>query len=201
MSKVSLVLFLIHFWATWAWGQGVSFEAAIGSPEVTLQNPTGGVAVYSGLAVTGRLYAPIYTDGIFTSNFVFSGRYVDLNNNSNSPLQRETGNHIGLGGGLHFKIYRIVTGASYHLAKGRHFWVGDTNNQYTEFDYNVISYYMGLEFMFSKAFGLTLSYETATADMVVENNDVPYKENTLWLHFRFNTGDSVGGFLGKIFAK
>lgn len=191
-----LLLFILN---SQAYANGVSFEAAIGYPEVSLQNPNSGEAVYSGIAVSGKLYAPIYVAGSFSSNFTFSGRYLDLNNNSNSNAQRETGNHIGLGGGLRFKIHKIVLGANYHLIKARHFWVGSTTNDYKEYDYGLFSYYAGLEWLFSKNFGLSMSYESAAANIEIENNPVPYSENTIWLHFRFDTGMPFWGFLGSLF--
>lgn len=182
-----------------AHAEGVSFEAAIGYPEVTLRNPNGTEAIYSGLAALGRLYAPLFANKGFAANLVFSGRYVDLNNNGNSATQRETGNHIGLGAGLHLKFYKIVLGASYHMVKARHFWVGDIKDLYTEFEYPLTSYYLGLEWKFSKNFGLSTTYEMATAEPEIEKNAIPYNENTLWLHFRFDTDKSFGNFLGLLF--
>lgn len=195
-----LFLFTLLGLTSPARGNGVSFEASIGAPEVTLQNPEGGEAVYSGLGVFGRIYAPIWTNNKnFSSNFVLSGRYIDLNNNSNSNAQQETGTHIGLGAGLHFKIFKIILGVNSHVVKGRHFWVGDINNDYVEFNYNLLSYYAGLEWSFSKNFGLALSYEMASSTADINNNDVPYNESTYWLQFRFDTGASFGKFLGMLF--
>lgn len=122
MNKFLVTLFLVFLLPIYfAQAEGVSFEAALGTPEVTLQNPNGTEAIYSGLSVSGKLYFPIYGSKFFTSNIVFSGRYIDLNNNSSTDSQQETGNHLGFGGGLHFKVYRFTLGYNYHTVKARHF--------------------------------------------------------------------------------
>lgn len=199
LNREIIYFLLITFtFSLTARGNGVSFEAALGSPGIILQNPGGGEAAYSGLAANGKIYAPLYTSVPFAVNLIFSGRYVDVYNNNNSKSQKETSSHIGLGGGLQFRFYKIITGVNSHVIKGRHFWVGDTN-RFEEFNYNMLSYYAGLEWGFSKNFALALTYEMASTELNISDNVIPYAENTIWLNFRFDTGYSVGQFLGLLF--
>lgn len=201
-GKVITFLFLMLLITSKAFSRGVSFQAAVGYPEAQIINPDETKALYSGVGLLGRFSLPVWEGKAFGTRFNLSGRYLDLNNNANSSTQRETGNHIGPGAGLSFNFYRLFLGADYWLIKARHFWVGEVNH-YQEYEYNLLTYYGGLNFEFSNTLSIGLVYThsqtTIPGEQLDLEGELKYSDSTLWLKFVYSTGDSFGKFLSHLF--
>lgn len=181
---------------------GVSMAASMGQSTVTLSPANQGDAIYSGINLMGQLHIPFYESTAYSARLGFSGRYLDLTNNSNSSSQREGGNHLGLGMGLKFTVYRLVFGVDYYRVKARHYWVGDVND-YREFNFPIINWYAGLDFSVSKVFRVSLLYSNGSGTIdradVALDGDAKYEDTTIWLQFSYGTGDSFTQFLSSLF--
>lgn len=182
-------------------GTGISFNAAFGLPSASIENPDGSKAFYSGLSLTGRVHLPLVESEFFKWDLVGGIRYFDLNNNINSKLQKELGQHIGPGAGTELRFFRFVLGYEYYFMVARHYTVGQFSES-LEYKmpltniYGGINYQFGqlaVQFTYSQANGKVPKTETKFA------TDSPYQDQTYWLHLKYSTGYSFFNFLSTLF--
>jgi hypothetical protein len=194
-----MLLLLLLPQLSWA---KVGFEGAIGLPEVTMTNGDSSKAHYSGVTLKGSLQLPLYETKFFSGQARPLVKYLDLKNNSNNNDQREMGNHLGLGLGLRFELYRFFLEGSYQMMIARHYWVGKKDN-YLEFEYSNIDLTLGFSLKLSKVLRTSFSYSTSSATISKNDlnmiQDANMKEVIYWIHMTFSTGLATGKFFQTLF--
>jgi hypothetical protein len=180
---------------------GVSFSAGMGYPSAEATNPDGDRVFYSGIAAVGKLGIPIVEGAYGRISFDVNLRYLDMNNNSNTDQQRETGNHIGLAPGMEIRFFRFVFATNYYFTKARHYWVGDLDD-FQEFDIANLEMNYGIELNLFKGISISFLHSTSTATISKEytelDKDTPYKDSIFWLRLNFFTNTSIKQMLGPI---
>ena len=199
--KLFLLTLPLLFTANTSYATGVMAEAQLGFPNVQIDNPDGSSAYYGGLSLLAKLTMPAYQTKNFGISITGIGRFLDINNNSNSVQQRETGTHIGPGLGVKLNFYRFFLGYDAYYMKARHFWVG-TQNKYLEYSYNTSNIYGGIDFNFGKNLNAALSYSLASGNISKAETglaaDTPYSDSIIWLHIGISTGQGFGKFMSDI---
>ena len=203
MKNLKLV-FILVFISPLAWASGgadgITFDAELGYPSVTITNPDNTKAGYGGISLMGRLWAPLYSDGSFSTNITAGARYHDLKNSANNGSEIETGNHIGPAVGLALHFAKINFGYEYLMMKARHYYIGDIGKK-TEFDYSATSLYGGARIRFGViSFGLSYSYTTGAIAKSETglSRDSNYTDQTVWLQVTYQTDTSLGEIAGNL---
>lgn len=199
MARFWLLIYLaILFSIESAQAGGFTFDFATGLPNVQLKNSDGSLAYYSGFSFNARLHMPILGGDRVSIDLTAAARYQDLENNNSSNTQTEVAKQFGYGPGISANFSRFFIGGEYLMLKEKHYWVGPVTEK-SEVDFNAISYYAGVDFELLNKVSLSLSYQmtqgTQPKNSVIPN-DVPYKDEIIWLHLRIDTEASTKKALG-----
>lgn len=179
---------------------GVTFDGALGMPAVTIENPNGQKAGYSGLSLQGRLLAPIYGDNGFSTQIHGVLRYHDLENKLRSEHGTEVANHIGPGLGLSFRLGRLTAGYEYMLMEARHYFIGNIGHK-TTYSYTASTAFVGFVVPFGDlgvGIGYNYTMGNISKDETGLSKDSPYNEQSIWFHLTYDTGTSLGEFAKKL---
>ena len=199
-----IALLSIVFLANTAIAGGLSYGLGVGKTDAKITNNDSSEAYYDAMTFQGKLGVNIIETNDFTTSLHLKMKYLDLENRANNSAQRETGSHFGSGACLEFRWYRMKAGYEVYMMQAKHYWVGDTTNSYSKFDYQSMGWFAGLEFPVGSQVGLGLFYASYSADLSASDlgttSDVPFTENTISLQLTVTTKDSFGKFLGSIFG-
>lgn len=179
----------------------IQFNGYLGQPSVTMTNPDGTNAFYSGIALKGQAGFSLFDSHKFGIHLLGTGKYLDLKNSANDYITRETGNHVGAGAGVHVDLFKFFGSVEYEYVLARHYVVGPISNS-LEFSYSPMTIAYGLKFDFGQV-SLMIRASTTTATIAASavklSTAVPYKDSTYWIGLSFRPNVSVGGIIGDLF--
>lgn len=181
---------------------GVKMELSIGQPGVTIENPDGTKAGYSGLSAMGRGFLPVMGSGFFRADFTGTIKYLDLSNTANGD-QKEFAQYLGPGLGLQISISRFYIGADYMFLKGRHSAVGPFANQ-NEFNITGVDIHAGVRMEFGTgAIGFAWSQMSSTVPSSATglSKNSPWADQVYWLQFSYNFKSTPGKLIKDLFGK
>lgn len=181
---------------------GVKLELSVGQPSVSIENPDGTKAGYSGLSAMGRGFVPLMSGSSFRLDLTGTIKYLDLSNTANGE-QKEFAQYLGPGLGLQISLSRFFIGADYMYLKGRHSAVGPFANQ-SEFDISGLDIHAGIRIDFGTgSLGFAWSQMTSVVPASSTNlsKDSPWADQVYWLQFSYNFKTTTGNLFKSLFGK
>lgn len=195
------LLFLPHL--VWAFGE-ISFGAQLGRAGVGISNDDGTMAYYDGLTFQGSTGINLVNAKKLSTSLNLNLNYLDVENRASTGGQREAGKHLGAGADLGVRLYRFTAGYSYLLVDAKHYWVGDTNNAYVNFQYTKSGWYAGLDFNIARSTKLGLIYTSQSAslpkDKFLAGKDLSMEERTIFIRVSVSTSETLADFFSYIFG-
>jgi hypothetical protein len=183
-------------------GRGLSAQAELGLPTVSIANPDGTNAYYTGVTVLGRGILPLIDGKLFSINLVGNAKYLDLRNTANSGSQKEYANHIGGGVGASINLWIFFYGIDYNYMFARHYAVGTISRE-LNFNYSTAMSYYGVQKDFgqlSLGGGMSLSSATISKRASGLSADSPYTEKIYFVFARYSTGLTIPRMFKALFS-
>ncbi|MCB0366574.1 MAG: hypothetical protein H6624_07310 [Bdellovibrionaceae bacterium] len=204
---IFLASLLFHIGAMAKGGGGKSgnlrFEGSLGVPNVGIENPDGSSAYYDGLAMVGRVIAPVFGKDQFWVALTANLRYLDLENTANSGTQKEFASQLGPGLGLRFSVGKIFLGADYFVVQSKHYAFGGISNE-IKYTSSPLSYYVGMEFSLG-SLSMGLAYIMSSGTIGVDDTglaaDSPYTDSLAMVTLSWDSGVSFGKFAADLVKK
>ncbi len=197
----SMVLGGLPAWAKLD-SSGVKMELSIGQPSLSIENPDGTKAGYSGLSAMGRGFLPVFGGSGFRADLTGTIKYLDLSNTANGE-QKEYAQYLGPGLGFQLTVSRFFIGADYLYLKGRHSAVGPFVN-HREFDISGVDIYAGVRIEFgtgSLGFAWSQMSSSVPASSTNLSTDSPWKDQVYWLQFSYSFKTTPGNLVKSLFGK